>query len=220
MSTLVDPGHPSLTLLPEAAAWHSPSRTLIVADVHLGKSAAFRAQGVPVPDGDDAHDLNRLANLVVRENPARLVIAGDLFHAPSGITPELVSLLAGFLEKIRIPMILTLGNHDAKIRTLPAGITDVPHHDLAIGGPRVIHDPADATPGHFHLAGHLHPVIRIRDGRRTSLRLPCFWRNENRLVLPSFGSFTGGSIITPIRGDAVFTEMRGQVVEIPPALWR
>ena len=220
MPTPANPGHPSITLLSEAAVWHAPSRTLIVADVHLGKSAAFRAQGVPVPDGDDAHDLARIASLVARENAACLVVAGDLFHAPAGVTPELKSLLADFLKKIRIPLILTTGNHDAKIRKLPAGITDVPHHDLAEGGPRVIHDPADAAPDRFHIAGHLHPVVRIPDGRRTSLRLPCFWKNGNLLVMPSFGSFTGGSIIHPAPGDAIFTTLRGKIVEIPPAMWR
>lgn len=210
----------SLTLLPEAAVWHAPSRTLIVSDVHLGKSAAFRAHGVPVPDGDDAHDLASLARLVARESPSRLVIAGDLFHAPSGITPELRNLLGDFLTEINIPLVLTIGNHDAKIPTLPPGITAVPHFDLPGQGPRVIHDPADVTPGLFHIAGHLHPVVRIRDGRLTSLRLPCFWRTANQLVLPSFGTFTGGAIIQPTKDDAVFAAMRGKIVEIPPALWR
>ncbi len=219
MSAAVDAGHPSITLLPDAAAWHAPSRSLIVADVHLGKSAAFRAMGVPVPDGDDARDLARLAALAAREKAARLVIAGDLFHAPSGVTPELESLLADFLAKLGIPLALTTGNHDAKIRALPPGIAATPHLDLSDGGPRVIHDPAEAAADRFHIAGHIHPVVRIRDGRRTSLRLPCFWRSGRVLVLPSFGGFTGGSIITPGEGDSVFAAMRGRVVEIPRRLF-
>lgn len=209
----------SLTLLPESAVWHAPSRTLVVADVHLGKAAAFRAGGIPVPEGDDSHDLARLAALVARHDAARLVIAGDLFHAPAGVTPALESRLRDFLKTIAIPLILTIGNHDAKLRALPADLTAMPRLDLADDGPRVVHDPADATPGGFHIAGHLHPVIRIRDGRRTSLRLPCFWWRENLLVLPAFGSFTGGSIITPAAGDKVFTTLRDQVVEIPAAVW-
>jgi DNA ligase-associated metallophosphoesterase len=205
-----------LTLLPESAVLHSPTRTLVVADVHLGKAAAFRAGGIPVPEGDDAHDLDRLAALIRKHNAARLVIAGDLFHAPAGVTPALESRLAGFLTDLAIPLVLATGNHDRKLRGLPANIAATPHIDLAPGGPRVVHDPADiAEPDCFHIAGHLHPVVRIRDGRRTSLRLPCFWQRENLLILPAFGTFTGGSVITPARGDRVFTALRDQIVEIP-----
>ena len=38
-----------LTLLPERAVWREASRTLFVADVHIGKAAAFRAAGLPRP---------------------------------------------------------------------------------------------------------------------------------------------------------------------------
>jgi len=209
----------NLTLLPESAVWHAPSRTLVVADVHLGKAAAFRVGGIAVPDGDDAHDLARLAALVAKHNAARLVIAGDLFHAPSGISPELLQSLKGFLHQIGIPLVLTIGNHDAKLRKLPDGVEAVSHLDLADEGPRVIHDPADAENGRFHVAGHLHPVIRLRDGRRTALRLPCFWQRKDLLVLPAFGGFTGGAIIKPTAGDRIHTPLRDQVVEIPPGAW-
>jgi len=209
----------NLTLLPEPAVWHAPSRTLVVADVHLGKAAAFRAGGIAVPDGDDAQDLARLAALVAKQDATRLVVAGDLFHAPSGINPELLQSLGGFLQQIAIPLVLTIGNHDAKLRKLPDGLEVVNHLDLSDDGSRVVHDPADAKPGRFHIAGHLHPVIRIRDGRRTAMRLPCFWQQENLLILPAFGSFTGGAIIKPAAGDRIFTALRDQVVEIPSTAW-
>jgi len=208
-----------LTLLPEAAVWHAPSQTLVVADVHLGKAAAFRAGGIAVPDGDDARDLENLAALVEKHKASRLVVAGDMFHAPSGIRVELLELLKRFLDRIGVPVVLTIGNHDAKLRSIPSGVIAVDHLDLANEGPRIVHDPASSTPGRFHMAGHLHPVIRIRDGRRTCLRLPCFWQQENLLVLPAFGSFTGGSIIKPGPQDRVFTALRDQVVEIPAAAW-
>lgn len=216
-------GHPlamkDLNMLPESAVWHEPSRTLVVADVHLGKAAAFRAGGIAVPDGDDGHDLARLAGLVAKHDAGRLVVAGDLFHAPSGIGPELLELVADFAERIGIPWVLTVGNHDAKLRRYPEGIVAVPWVDLVDGGPRVVHDPADARGDRFHLAGHLHPVIRLRDGRRSSLRLPCFWQCDGVLVMPAFGSFTGGAIINPAEGDRVFSALRDQIVEIPPAAW-
>jgi metallophosphoesterase superfamily enzyme len=46
------------------------------------------------------------------------------------------------------------------------------------------------------LAGHVHPVFVLAT-RFDALRLPCFVASPQRMILPSFGSFTGGYVITP-----------------------
>ena len=207
-------GHPHVSLLPEGCVYLTDVQTLIVADIHLGKSATFRARGLPVPEGDTARDLERLRKLLRRCQASRLVIAGDLFHAPAGITPELESALAGFLAAVDIPVTLVIGNHDVKIRHLPAPMHPVSQLDLG-ESIRVIHDPKDMRGDRLHIAGHLHPVIKIPDGRRTSLRLPCFLLRHQTLVLPAFGSFTGGAIIKPKPGDRIFVALRENVVELP-----
>jgi len=211
------PKNRSLSLLPEGAAFLSEQSTLVVADIHLGKSAVFRANGLPVPEGDTARDFLRLLDLVRKCGAAHLVIAGDLFHARSGMTPELEMALAEFFQAIGIPVTLVVGNHDAKIAPLPEELRHTPHLDLA-ADIRVIHDPAQAGGGGFHISGHWHPVVRIADGKRPSLRLPCFLVRENTLVLPAFGSFTGGATITPQADDRFFVALREHVVELPAAL--
>ena len=211
------PDHPSLLLLPERAVYLTDSATLVVADLHLGKSAAFRAKGLPVPEGDNARDLGRMRALVEKHGAASLVIAGDLFHAPSGITPELDAAMDEFLNAIGIPVTLVLGNHDAKIRCIPGRLHPVERLELE-NGVAVVHDPADAGDDGFFLCGHLHPIVKIPDGKRTSLRFPCFLKRKNTLVLPSFGSFTGGAVVHPKDGDRVFVELRGEVVELPGSL--
>ena len=208
---------PSLRLLPEGAVFISDSATLVVADVHLGKSAAFRARGIAVPEGETAHDLGRLLALAKLHGAAHLVIAGDLFHAPSGMTPEVEAALSGFLEEIAIPTTLVLGNHDRKLRSVIARLNPVPHLDFG-DALRVIHDPADATGERIHISGHWHPVVKIADGRRRSFRLPCFLLRDNMLVIPSFGSFTGGAIMATRAGDRVFVLLRDEIVELPEAL--
>ena len=209
-------GH-ALTLTPEGCILIRNSSTLVAADIHLGKSAAFRAAGLPVPEGDTARDLARLATLVNLYHASRLVIAGDLFHAPAGITPEISDSLSRFLADIRIPLQLVSGNHDAKIRLLPCGLHSVTALDL--DGIRIIHDPDEVTPEpRLHLAGHWHPLVKIRDGARTSLRMPCFLLRGHTLVMPSFGSFTGGLVIDPKPGDRVFVAIRDRVAEIPDTL--
>ena len=209
------PEIPSITLLPDGAVFLSDSATLVVADVHLGKSAAFRAQGLPVPEGDTVRDLQRLLELARRSHAAHLVVAGDLFHAPSGITLLLETALAGFITELGLPITLVVGNHDVKLKQFPSQIRAVASLDLA-ESIRVIHDPAHASGKRLHLSGHWHPVVRIPDGRRTSLRLPCFLYRNHTLVLPAFGSFTGGAILSPAPDDRVFVALREQVIELPP----
>ncbi|WAC18702.1 ligase-associated DNA damage response endonuclease PdeM [Luteolibacter sp. SL250] len=207
---------PEIQLLPEGVAFLPRTSSLVIADIHLGKSATFRARGLPVPEGDTEQDLMRIRNLVHETHARRLIIAGDLFHAPAGVTADLAERLDDFLRTLGIPLALVRGNHDAKLKHLPAGLTYTSHLDE--GNFRIIHDPEDASPDHLNIAGHWHPVARIPDGRRTSLRLPCFLFRGRTLVLPSFGSFTGGSIVHPELGDRIFIPLRGQVIELPDTL--
>ncbi|RYD38387.1 MAG: ligase-associated DNA damage response endonuclease PdeM [Verrucomicrobiaceae bacterium] len=207
---------PEIQLLPEGVVFLTRTASLVIADIHLGKSATFRARGLPVPEGDTEVDLTRIRNLVHETHAKHLIIAGDLFHAPAGVTEDLAGLLAEFIDTLGIPLTLIRGNHDAKLKRLPVGLTATAHLDE--GYIRIIHDPQDASPDHLNIAGHWHPVARIPDGRRTSLRLPCFLFRERTLVLPSFGSFTGGAIIAPEPGDRIFIPLRGQVFELPEGL--
>jgi uncharacterized protein len=214
------PSLSGISLLAEGAVFLTNDSTLIVADIHLGKSAAFRARGLPVPEGDCARDLARLAALVEGSRARHLVIAGDLFHAPSGMTEDIETALADFVSRLEIPITLVVGNHDVKIRQLPAGITRVPHLDLE-PQLRIIHDPARLSGDRLHIAGHWHPVVKIPDGKRTSLRLPCFLFRNHMLVIPAFGSFTGGSILDVQPDDRVFVALRDEVVELPAGFaWR
>jgi len=211
------PQYPALTLLPEGAVFLTDSATLVVADIHLGKSAVFRAKGLPVPEGDSARDLARLVALAAKSQARHLIIAGDLFHAPTGVTPKLEGELAAFMDRLGIPVTLVVGNHDIKIPPLTVELPSVPFWDLS-DHLRIVHDPAHASGDRLHIAGHWHPVVKIPDGKRTSLRLPCFLFRGNTLVLPAFGSFTGGAMLAAKPDDRVFVALREKVVELPAAL--
>lgn len=208
------PDHPEIHLLSEGAVIASDCGTLVVADVHLGKSATFRARGLAVPEGDMMKDFARLLSLVMKYKARRLVIAGDFFHAPAGITPELEDALGKFMLDLAVPLVLVAGNHDRKLKRLPLEMRAVPALMLA-GGVRVIHDPADAVAGLLNLAGHWHPVVRIRDGSQRPLRMQSFMLRSQTLILPAFGSFTGGTIIACERGDRVFVALQDSIIELP-----
>lgn len=208
----------ALDLLPDGCVFLPETATLVVADLHLGKSAGFRAKGFPLPEGDVARDLTRLAELAHRHGAAELVIAGDLFHGPAGITPLIEEELGRFLEKLECPLHLVAGNHDAKCGKLPCGL--VAETSLERSAVTILHDPVDADGRGLSLAGHWHPIARIPDGKRTSLRLPCFMLRQRVLILPAFGSFTGGAVMEPEKDDRFFVPLRERVVELPPELLR
>lgn len=206
-----------LRLLPDCALLIlGEDRHLVVADVHLGKSASFRAHGLPVPEGDNARDIARLAALVRQHKPDQLVIAGDLFHADAGMSDSLMQDVIDFIEEISIPFVLVSGNHDNRIRNIPETILRADHLDLP--GLRIVHKPEDAPHGIPTICGHIHPVIKIPDGRKTSLRLPCFHLSPAHLTLPAFGSFTGGHIVQLEKGERFFVSHQNEVIEIPGKL--
>lgn len=207
----------TLELLPEKAVL-LPDRTLVVADVHLGKATAFQAKGLAIPEGDSDADLQRLTDLCRWHEASRLVVNGDLFHSPAGLSPHIEQLLETWINRLSLPVELTLGNHDRKLRGIPHFLTTAPF--VEHGGFHIVHDPADAPDDVPVIAAHWHPVAKIADGKRTSLRLPCFLLRRNLLVLPSFGSFTGGAIVGREPGDRVFVAPGDRVIEVPEELLR
>lgn len=208
------------TLLAERALWWERRGTLVVADVHLGKAASFRAAGLPVPDGHGEADLRRLSALIGRFSPERLVLLGDLLHARTGRSPQTLAELAGFRARHpRLSVLLVRGNHDTS-----AG--DPPHElgFVACDEPRT--SPDDGLIAFAHhpsvaidrpaLCGHLHPAVTLR-GAGHRARPACFWFGPSRCVLPAFGTFTGSAIVRPARGDRVFAVGAvgsGEIVEI------
>lgn len=192
--------------------------TLVVADLHLGKASAFQARGLAIPEGDSESDLHRLTALAKWHQAERVVVNGDLFHSAAGLTEQIEYLIERWLDEIRIPVEITYGNHERKMPRLPHGLA--PSDTKEFGGFHIVHDPADAPKGVPSITAHWHPVVKIADGKRTSLRLPCFLVRGPVLVLPSFGSFTGGQILEVEKGDRYFVSPGEEVVEVPGELVR
>jgi DNA ligase-associated metallophosphoesterase len=213
-----------LALLRERAAWWARTRTLFVADVHIGKPAAFRAWGAPVPEEVTRRDLARLASLVSELRPARLVVLGDLLHAAAGMTEETTAGLKAWRAEIGdVEVVLVRGNHDRKVA--PGWGAELGVRELEPGewleGVRLLHDPADFDGCGPALAGHLHPGVALRPatgGKGAGLRAACFWASGGGdkllLVLPAFGTFTGAMAIRAREGDRVFAVGPSRVIEV------
>ncbi len=193
-------------------AWPSRS-TLFVADVHLGKASAFRSLGVPVPTGSSRGSLTRLSHCLRRSGAERLVLLGDLWHARSGMTEDLLHEFAVWRrEHASVELVLVRGNHDLKSGPMPARmqVEEIPEGEVE--GPFVLcHYPCESLGGYV-LSGHIHPAVTLEGPGRQSMTLPCFWFSETTGVLPSFGEFTGSARIRPSSGDQVLIVADGRVI--------
>jgi DNA ligase-associated metallophosphoesterase len=174
----------ALKIDPLGALIYENERTLIVADLHLEKGSSYAKRGVMLPPYDTGTTLARLAVLIARWSPRRVIALGDSFHDNSGpermAESDHVSLAA--LQAGR-DWIWIAGNHDPNIPA-DAGGERLP--TLDIGPLHLRHEPRAGTrPG--EVAGHLHPIARIAGKRRR-----CLITDGSRAVMPAFGAYAGG----------------------------
>ena len=209
-----------IVLVPGRAAFLPGTSTLLVADVHLGKAAAFRSAGIPVPEGSAQADLARLERLVRVTSARRLVVLGDLFHARSGCTERVFAEFAA--TRARFPateVILVAGNHDRAIGKIPPTLgIDSCMRTLDEPPFHFVHEPSTglAEPDRtcFTIAGHLHPTVSIASPGGDRLVDRCFVAEESLLVLPAFGSFTGGHRMKPVDGLRLWVARDDAVVDV------
>jgi uncharacterized protein len=210
-----------LRLMPERAL-HLPGReTLLVADVHIGKSASFRALGVPVPGGTTAETLTRLDAAIARSAARTVVFLGDFLHSRLGRSPATLDALSAWRARHPdLALVLVRGNHDLHAGDPPAALGVRTVDDGWRLGPFVCrHAPESADAGYV-LAGHLHPAVTLRSVGDGRLRLPCFHFGAGAGVLPAFGAFTGTATVTRLPTDRVFAVADDRVLEVPPPMRR
>ena len=204
MSLPIDLAGETVLLLPQKAVYWPRERTLVIADIHFGKAASFRALGVPVPRGTTSENLAALDALLALHATDRIVFLGDFLHAKAAHASATVqAMLAWRARHPHLVLTLVRGNHDRHAGDpsvlLRIDMVDEPYE----AGPFAFcHHPELAAAGYV-LAGHVHPVYRLA-GRRDALRLPCFVVGPGRAILPSFGAFTGGHVIERGAGERVY----------------
>ena len=204
-----------IVLLGDRAAFLPELACLLIADLHLGKAQAFRSLGVPVPGGTTVHNLARLDRLIASCQPRELVFLGDLLHARHGRSTALQATVRDWRHRhADLCMHLVRGNHDSRAGDPPAdwriAVVDEP---MIRAGWALCHHPQE-LPGHYVLAGHLHPCTTVSNGS-DRLRLPCFHLGRRQGVLPAFGDFTGMHPIVRQPGDRVAVVADGVVRLLP-----
>jgi hypothetical protein len=131
-------GH-DLVLDPAGALFWPARATLVVADLHLEKGAAFARRGTPLPPYDTHATLARLEDLLRRWGPKTVVSLGDGFHdrqGPGELSAELFDRLIALARSVR--WVWVTGNHDPSVAVALGGAV-VP--ELTLGGVVLRHAP-------------------------------------------------------------------------------
>ena len=197
-------------------------RALFVADLHFEKASWYASAGQMLPPYDSVATLDRLERALERSGATNLWCLGDNFHDSAGATrldPCVAARLTTLAQRIQVNWIT--GNHD---HALAMGFGGAVVEEAMLDGLALRHRAESGRPLP-ELSGHYHPRLRLRlRGRQVSR--PCFVRCHDRLILPAFGSLTGGMdaddpAIVSVMGDRaqaiVATESKAVTFELQKA---
>jgi DNA ligase-associated metallophosphoesterase len=209
----------SFWVTPERSLFWEEENTLIVSDLHLGKTGHFRKSGIAVPQSIYKADLQRLMAQLYLFKAGRLIIVGDLTH--STINKELDLFIRWRKDFSLLHIDLVKGNHDI----LQDGWYDeadikVSEWKLAAGPFLFLHDfkaqkkLTESEKKLYSFTGHLHPGISIKGKGKQSLRFPCFYFAKEYCVLPAFSRFTGTFKVKPQKDETVFAIVENGIVQI------
>jgi uncharacterized protein len=196
-----------LILSGERTLFWEDQRTLVIADLHIGKTGHFRKSGINVPQSVYKDDLHRLLAQLLFFKAERLIIAGDLTHSVENREMDLFRKWRHDFPALDVH--LARGNHDILDNAWykKAGIT-VHDQPFAIKQFLFIHDITTSNENvgndQFIFSGHVHPAVVLSGKAKQSLRFPCFYFTRQYGILPAFSRFTGGYRVEPRHGDAVF----------------
>jgi uncharacterized protein len=172
----------------DGALFWPRENALLVADLHLEKASWFARLGQFLPPYDSHATLTALAREVDRTGASRLFCLGDSFHDQFGC-----DRLAGNARELLIELTSRLdwtwivGNHDPGFADHCGGrIQD----EVELAGIVLRHEAQRSDP-RPEMSGHYHPKLRVHlKGRQVSRR--CFVVSPTKIILPAFGSLTGG----------------------------
>ncbi|TMV07701.1 ligase-associated DNA damage response endonuclease PdeM [Ruegeria sediminis] len=176
-----------LSALASGALFWPDQRLLCVSDLHLGKSERTARRGGPaLPPYENRDTLNRLADDLDHTKAHTVICLGDSFDdlgAAESLT-EAERLQVSTLQAGR-RWIWIEGNHDPG--------------PVELGGTHLAAWTCDAlTFRHIALpqarseiSGHYHPKATLRTSGRSITR-PAFLVDRSRVILPAYGTYTGG----------------------------
>ncbi|MCK0169284.1 ligase-associated DNA damage response endonuclease PdeM [Jannaschia sp. S6380] len=171
-----------------SGALHWPAAgLLVVSDLHLGKSERMaRRGGALLPPYEVLDTLTRLDADIAATEPAAVISLGDAFddmEAAAALDPSFRDWIARMVAGRDWTWVT--GNHDPA----PTGLGGHAADGVTCGALTFRHIATDD--GTFEVSGHYHPKASLSVRGRPVSR-PCFLRDQRRLIMPAYGTYTGG----------------------------
>ena len=171
-------------------------RTVAIADLHLGVEGSMAMDGISLPMGQLGIIKKRIDDIILKYNPKRLIIVGDLKQFLLFMTQ-------------RVELVVVKGNHDNYISNILQQYDVELMESYCLSGVRFVHGHRveDGAGGNCSLTviGHEHASIKITDNIGARVKLPCYVlyaEGEGRkeeckkiVVLPAFSPLAGGADI-------------------------
>jgi DNA ligase-associated metallophosphoesterase len=203
----------SFWVSPERCLFWEEENTLIVADMHLGKSGHFRKSGIAIPQTVYKDDLQRLISQLYFFKVDRLIFVGDLTHSTANKELDLFVKWRRDFSLLEIELIK--GNHDIlKDNWYKDTNISVTLDHLIKDRFCFRHDAELCDEEYYTFSGHVHPGISLKGKGQQSLRFPCFYFAKNQCILPAFSRFTGTYKVRPQKGETVFAIVENKLMEL------
>ena len=175
--------------------WLEDSRTLVLADLHLGYGWAQRRRGELGPLADEETRL-KLIRVLDELSPRKLLLAGDIVHAAKPGKEESMFIERALREiSGRAGLICVKGNHDRQFARDFEALRIPLIDEWREGTLTVVHGdrlPLQLAEGERLVVGHLHPAIGLEDAAGVKQRVPAFLVAGPVVVLPAFSPFASG----------------------------
>jgi len=155
---------------PAALIKTQKTRTLVIADLHIGWEIALSQKGIHIPT-QTPKLLQKLKNLMLTYKPEKLLILGDVKHtvatAQIGEWHDIPSFFDE-LKRQRKEICVIRGNHDGNLEPLlPENIKILPATGSIVGEVGLFHGHRWPSPVLLRcktlMMGHVHPIVAFRD---------------------------------------------------------
>ena len=190
----------NFSIFPNGELYWQNKKTLIISDLHFEKGSFFSETRQFIPPFDTIETLRQLSKFIDDHPVEMIIFLGDLVHDKFAFQRMALEAKELFFEILKnINCTLTVGNHDdtSFLKDIGLNLTE----NIMIDDICFSHHPR--IDKKFSVFGHYHPKVRLKINSR-GIWTPCFIANKEKLLMPSYGYFTGGLSIKSLEIQKLF----------------
>ena len=172
-------------LNPDGSMFWPQESCLIVGDLHLEKSTSYIDQGNFLPPYDTLDTLTKLSHTIKKKRIKKVIFLGDVFHDSNGYERLKLPEKSLFDKILNENTIWISGNHDANFK--PKHVNSFTLYKLN----KLTFSHISCSKNSMEISAHYHPKVTFKY-LGTKISKPCFLIDKYKIILPAYGSYTGG----------------------------